>query len=85
MGRDRVRARLEQLLAEYEPTPVQQQLLAIAARHLDEAERARDATTRTRAANAAGRLLRLIARKADKQPLVTPLDEYLERKYGPAD
>ena len=60
----RIAERLAQLTAEYDPTPSQVMLLAVVARHLDDAERARTTERRVLAANAAGRLLRQIPRKA---------------------
>jgi len=50
-------------------------LLAIIARHLDDAERARSAERRVRAGNAANRLLRQIPRKPE--PPVPSLRELL--------
>jgi hypothetical protein len=72
----RLAERLAQLNADYDATPSQQQLLAIAARHLDDAERARSALARTRASNAARRLLADIPRRPEK-PLPATLEEYL--------
>jgi hypothetical protein len=58
---DRITERYQQLLAEFgDVSPVQKQLLQIAARHLDEGARAKNPTVRTRAINAASRLLKLI-------------------------
>jgi hypothetical protein len=67
----RIAARLEQLLADHDPTPSQRQLLAIAAGHLDDAERCQTAIARTRATNAARRLLKDIPRKPPAAPLPT--------------
>jgi len=61
--RRRIAERLEALLADYDPTRAQRQLLAIVAGHLDDAERARSAVARIRATNAARRLLKDIPRK----------------------
>jgi hypothetical protein len=61
----RIAERLAQLLADYDPSPSQRQLLAVVARHLDDAERARSAVTRSRASNAAKRLLKDIPRKPE--------------------
>jgi hypothetical protein len=66
--RRRIAARLAQLVADYEPSPSQQQLLAIVAQHLDGAERARSLIQRVRAGNAARRLLRDIPRKPEQPP-----------------
>jgi hypothetical protein len=65
----RIAVRLEQLVAEFDPSPAQMQLLAIIAGHLDDAERCQTAIARTRATNAARRLLKDIPRK----PLLAPL------------
>ena len=59
----RIAERLAQLVAEFDPSPAQKQLLAIIAGHLDDAERCQTAIARTRATNAARRLLRDIPRK----------------------
>ena len=69
--KQRIAARLEQLLADHDPTPSQKQLLAIIAGHLDDAERARSAIARTRATNAARRLLKDIPRKPLPAQLVS--------------
>jgi hypothetical protein len=69
--RRRIAARLEALLADYDPTPTQKQLLGIIAGHLDDAERARSAIARTRATNAARRLLKDIPRKPPPAQLPT--------------
>src|SRR5262249_29417648 len=74
----RVAERLEQLCAEYDPSPTQRQLLAVVARNLDDAERGRTAERRVLAANAARRLLRDIPRKEVPVP---PLSSY-RRKRG---
>ena len=73
----RLAERLAQLNADYDASPSQQQLLAIAARHLDDAERARSALARTRASNAARRLLADIPRKPEK-PLPATLQEMFD-------
>jgi hypothetical protein len=61
--KQRIAARLEQLLADHDPTPSQKQILAVVAHHLDDAERARSLVQRVRAGNAARRLLKDIPRK----------------------
>jgi hypothetical protein len=66
--KDRIAARLEQLIADYDPTPSQRQLLAIIAGHLDDAERARSLVQRVRAGNAARRLLKDIPLRQRPQP-----------------
>lgn len=63
----RIAERTAQLCAEYEASPAHRQILAVVARYLDDAERSRTALTRTRAANAAHRLLRSIPRKKPKR------------------
>ena len=72
----RIAERLAQLRLDYDPSPSQQQLLAVVARHLDDAERARSAVARTRASNAAKRLLADIPPKP-KPSLPATLEEYL--------
>jgi hypothetical protein len=72
----RLAERLAQLRLDYDPSPSQQQLLAVVARHLDDAERARSAVSRTRASNAAKRLLADIPRKPEPS-LPATLEEYL--------
>ena len=75
----RIAERLAKLCLDYDPTPTQQMLLVVVAGHLDDAERARSAIARTRATNAAGRLLRLIPkRQRQEEPLITAR-ELLER------
>jgi glutamate-1-semialdehyde aminotransferase len=64
----RIAHRLEQLMADYNPTPSTVMLLGIIARALDDAERARTSERRTRAANTANRLLRSIPRKSAPKP-----------------
>ena len=66
--RRRLAERLAQLVADYDPSPSQKQLLAIIAGHLDDAERARSLVQRVRAGNAARRLLRDIPRKPEAPP-----------------
>ena len=66
--KDRLAERVRQLTLDYDPGPAQQQLLPIIARHLDDAERARTAERRVRAANAARRLLKDIPRKPRSPP-----------------
>jgi hypothetical protein len=75
--RRRIAERLAQLQADYDASPSQQQFLAIAARHLDDAERARSAYTRQRASNSAARLLANLPRKPEP-PLPLTLDAYLD-------
>ena len=80
--------RFAKLRLDYDPSPSQEMLLAVAAGHLDDAERCRSAIARTRATNAARRLLKDIPRKPGPpapHPLVTAR-ELLERlgKGGPA-
>ena len=59
----RLAERVEKLRLDYDPSPSQQMLLVVVAGHLDDAERARSAIARTRATNAARRLLKDIPRK----------------------
>src|SRR5215831_12268580 len=66
----RLAERARQLALDYDPSPSQQMLLPIIARHLDDAERARTAERRVRAGGAADRLLRLIP-KRKQEPLPT--------------
>ena len=56
----RLAERLAQLMADYDASPTQQQLLAIAAKHLDEAATTRRPERRVSATNAAQRILRSI-------------------------
>jgi hypothetical protein len=77
----RIAARLEQLITDHDALPSQRQKLAIAAELLDTAERGRSLVTRTRAANAAGRLLRDIPLKP-RPPQPDALDKYLAWKPG---
>jgi hypothetical protein len=65
----RIAERLAQLVADYDPTPSQRQLLSIVAQHLDDAERARSAIVRTRATNAARRILRDIPQRKSEPEL----------------
>jgi hypothetical protein len=67
--RRRVAEIAQTLAAEFDPTPSQVRLLAIAARHMDDAERCRSAIVRTRATNAARRLLKDIPRKPGLSPV----------------
>ena len=69
--RRRIAARLEALLADYNPSRSQQMLLAVIAGHLDDAEHARSAVARIRATNAARRLLKDIPRKPPPAQLVS--------------
>jgi|SRR6516164_10597913 hypothetical protein len=59
----RLAERVAKLRLDYDPSPSQEMLLVVIAGHLDDAERARSAIARTRATNAARRLLRDIPRK----------------------
>jgi hypothetical protein len=67
--KQRIAARLAQLIADHDPTPSQKQLLAVVAHHLDDAERARSLVQRVRAGNAARRLLKDIPRKPQAPPM----------------
>jgi len=69
--KQRIAARLAQLIADHDPTPSQKQILAVVAHHLDDAERARSLVQRVRAGNAARRLLKDIPRKPPPAQLVT--------------
>ena len=62
--KDRLAERVRQLALDLDPSPSQCMLLPIIARHLDDAERGRSAIARTRATNAARRLLKDIPRKS---------------------
>jgi hypothetical protein len=77
----RIAERLAQLVAEFDPSPAQKQLLAIIAGHLDDAERCQTAIARTRATNAARRLLKDIPRKpgpfAPRSPAATDFEREL--------
>lgn len=64
----RLAERLAQLRLDYDPSPSQLQLLRVVARHLNDAERASRALVRTRASNAARRLLADIPRKPEPSP-----------------
>jgi hypothetical protein len=61
----RIAEKVRRLSLDYDPSPSQQMLLPIIARHLDDAQRARSAERRVRAGNAANRLLRSIPRKPE--------------------
>src|SRR6516225_8074756 len=67
----RIAERFAKLRLDYDPSPSQEMLLAVAAGHLDDAERCRSAIARTRATNAARRLLKDIPRKPSPVQLVT--------------
>jgi hypothetical protein len=74
----RLAERLEKLRLDYDPSPSQLMLLVVVAGHLDDAERARSAISRTRATNAARRLLKDIPRKPLARSLaVTDLEREL--------
>ena len=64
----RLAERLAQLIAEYDTSPALLQVLTIAARHLEDAERGRTPLIRTRASNAARRLLADLPRKKKRAP-----------------
>src|SRR6516164_8660927 len=74
----RIAERLAKLCLDYDQSPSQQMLLAVIAGHLDDAERCRSAIARTRATNAARRLLKDIPRKPSPAQLMTAR-ELLER------
>jgi hypothetical protein len=59
----RLAERLAKLRLDYSPSPSQEMLLVVIAGHLDDAERCRSAIARTRATNAARRLLKDIPRR----------------------
>jgi len=81
--KDRLAERVRQLTLDFDPSPSQEMLLPIIARHLDDAERARTAERRVRAGNAANRLLRLIPKRTrQEEPLITAR-ELLERLSKP--
>ena len=61
----RLAERVAKLRLDYDPSPSQQMLLIVIAGHLDDAERCRSAIARTRATNAARRLLKDIPRKPE--------------------
>ena len=67
----RLADRLAKLRLDYDPSPSQQMLLVVIAGHLDDAERCRSAIARTRATNAARRLLKDIPRKPPPAQLPT--------------
>jgi hypothetical protein len=77
--KDRLAERVRQLTLDFDPSPSQQMLLPIIARHLDDAERARTAERRVRAGNAANRLLRLIPKRTRREAPLTTARELLER------
>jgi hypothetical protein len=64
----RLAERVEKLRLDYSPSPSQEMLLVVIAGHLDDAERCRSAIARTRATNAARRLLRDIPRRPSLAP-----------------
>lgn len=67
--RDRIVARAELMLAEYDcRKPSDQILVALAAKFLDDAEHGKTQVNRTRAGNAAVRILRQIPRKHVSAP-----------------
>ena len=82
----RLAERVAKLRLDYDPSPSQQMLLPIIARHLDDAERARTAERRVRAGNAANRLLRLIPKRTQQEEPLMTARELLERlgKGGPS-
>jgi hypothetical protein len=67
--RRRIAERVHRLSLDYDPSPSQQMLFPIAAQALDDAEHARSAERRLRAANAARRILSMIPRR--ERPLPT--------------
>jgi hypothetical protein len=73
----RLAERLAKLRLDYDPSPSQQMLLVVIAGHLDDAERARSGVARTRATNAARRLLKDIPRRAE--PPVPLLSELMKQ------
>jgi len=77
----RIAERPAQLIADYNPSPSQRQLLAVAARYLDDAERARTAERRVLAGNAANRILRSIPRKPEPAP--PSLSSYRKQEAAP--
>src|SRR5690349_4529034 len=67
--RKRINERVQLLCTEYDAnSPSRQILLAIAAQHLDEAERTRNSEKRVRSTNAAARLLKQIPLKRPPAP-----------------
>jgi hypothetical protein len=64
----RLAERLAKLRADYDPSSSQEMLLVVIAGHLDDAERCRSAVARTRATNAARRLLKDIPRRPSLAP-----------------
>jgi hypothetical protein len=67
--RDRITQRYEQLLAEFgDVSDTQKQLLRIAAKHLDEAERAKSPVVRTRASRCASQILKLFPKPKAPAP-----------------
>jgi len=77
----RIAERLAKLRLDYDPSPSQEMLLVVIAGHLDDAERCRSAVARTRATNAARRLLKDIPRKPPPVQLPTAR-ELLDRLAG---
>jgi hypothetical protein len=65
----RIAERLAALIVEFDASPAQQQVLAVVARCLDDAERARSLVQRVRAGNAARRLLATIPPKPAPPPM----------------
>ena len=80
--RQRLADRLAKLRVDYAPSPSQEMLLPIIAGHLDDAERCRSAIARTRATNAARRLLKDIPRKP--LPVQLPTARELLDRLGKA-
>jgi hypothetical protein len=68
----RIAERLARLRLDYDPSSSQEMLLAVAAGHLDDAERCQTAIARTRATNAARRLLKDIPRKPKPSAAANP-------------
>jgi hypothetical protein len=82
--KDRLAERVRRLTLDFDPSPSQQMLLPIIARHLDDAQRARTAERRVRAGNAANRLLRLIPRRKRPEEPLMAARELLDRQVGKA-
>src|SRR5215469_16037258 len=76
----RLAERVAKLRLDYDPSPSQQMLLVVIAGHLDDAERARSAIARTRATNAARRLLKDIPRKPEPPASCPPAATDFERE-----
>jgi hypothetical protein len=78
----RLAALVEGLGREYDAaSPIAQQLLQIAATHLDQAARARNSAQRARATRLATRVLDRLERKP-QPPKLNAFDQYVKDKYG---